>query len=86
MKNNTKLGVIYRCRFWGVKCSKMFAAGALPQTPLGSLQHSSGLLAGLRGLLLTGGDDKGGKGSRKEGKRSPNKNSPLNHRLCISSL
>jgi len=44
----------------------LISAGALPQTPLGSLQRSPHRLSGFKGLLLRGGEGKGEEGNGRE--------------------
>ena len=57
------------CSFWPRYAQNPLSAGASPQTPLGELTaRSPDPLAGLRGLLLRGGEGREGKGREVEGK------------------
>jgi len=54
VQNSIKI-VATRCHILRLKCTKIQnSAGALPQTPLGSLQRSSRALAGFKGGYFKG--------------------------------
>jgi len=52
--------VATRCQILTLKCTKSISAGALPQTPLAELTALPRPLAGFKGLLLRGGEGRGG--------------------------
>jgi len=71
--------VATRCQILRLKCTKSIVAGARPQTPLGSLQHSPKPFSWNKGALLQrkrgrkgrgrGREGEGGKGGGGEGRR-----------------
>ena len=54
-------------RFFSLKFTKYRLAAGLRLDPLGELKRSPDPLAAIRGLLLRGGEERDGRGSREEG-------------------